>query len=222
MGCVSLFVAAVLLLLIPLLLLNIATTALAKLGLPPGWALLVLLGIIVGSGINIPVHRIVRSQAVPMHPFAILGFYGLGPRWSSRRSVQITTIAVNVGGCVIPTLLALYELGIIIRAEMFQPAILVTGVVVAVCYLAARPISGVGIVLPGLLPAFAAAGLALLFAREMAAPVAYVAGVLGTLIGADLLHLREATRIPSGLLSVGGAGTFDGILLSGIFAALLA
>jgi uncharacterized membrane protein len=53
-------------------------------------------------------------------------------------------------------------------------------------------------------------------------PVAFVAGVLGPLVGADLLHLRDITRVPVGILSIGGAGTFDGIVLSGFLATLLA
>ena len=85
-----------------------------------------------------------------------------------------------------------------------------------------RPVQGVGILLPGLVPAAVAALLALLFARGDAAPVAYTAGVAGPLIGADLMHLREIEQSAVGLASIGGAGTFDGIVLSGIVAAYLA
>jgi uncharacterized membrane protein len=53
-----------------------------------------------------------------------------------------------------------------------------------------RPVPGVGILVPGLVRAAVAAILALLLASGDAAPVAYVAGVAGPLIGADLLHLR--------------------------------
>jgi uncharacterized membrane protein len=44
---------------------------------------------------------------------------------------------------------------------------------------------------------------------------------MGTLIGADLLHLREITKLGAPLASIGGAGIFDAILLSGIIAVLL-
>jgi uncharacterized membrane protein len=57
---------------------------------------------------------------------------------------------------------------------------------------------------------------------DQAAPVAFVAGTLGPLIGADLLHLREIEESAVGVASIGGAGTFDGIVLSGIIAAYLA
>ncbi|HXZ68352.1 MAG TPA: DUF1614 domain-containing protein, partial [Alphaproteobacteria bacterium] len=46
--------------------------------------------------------------------------------------------------------------------------------------------------------------------------------VAGPLIGADLFHLRDIKASPVGIASIGGAGTFDGIVLSGIIAAYLA
>ena len=141
-------------------------------------------------------------------------------------STRETIIAVNFGGCVIPTGLALYELlHIAIADSPILWAVLVAGVVnIAVCYFLARPVQGVGILLPGLVPAAVAAVaavLALIFAPGDAAAVAYVAGV-GPLIGADLLHLREIEQSAVGVASIGGAGTFDGIVLSGIVAAYLA
>ena len=81
---------------------------------------------------------------------------------------------------------------------------------------------GVGILMPGLVPVAVAVILALLFAPGDSAPVANVAGVAGPLIGADLLHRREIEESAVGVASIGGEGTFDGIVLSGIVAAHLA
>jgi uncharacterized membrane protein len=64
--------------------------------------------------------------------------------------------------------------------------------------------------------------MAVILAPSEAAPVAYIAGVAGPLIGADLLHLREIEQSATGIASIGGAGTFDGLVLSGIVAAYLA
>src|SRR6266478_5892565 len=149
----------------------------------------------------------------------------LGRLWPGmRRERHETIIAVNFGGCIVPTGLALYEL--LYLAAAGAPTLLALlvagGVNIAVCYFAARPVPGVGILLPGLLPAAVAALLALLFAPGEAAPVAYIAGVAGPLIGADLLHLKEIEQSAVGIASIGGAGTFDGIVLSGIVAAYLA
>jgi uncharacterized membrane protein len=76
--------------------------------------------------------------------------------------------------------------------------------------------------MPGMIPPLMAATSALLFAPEHATPVAFVAGTFGPLVGADLLHLREIERMETGMVSIDGAGTFDGIILSGIVALYLA
>ena len=38
------------------------------------------------------------------------------------------------------------------------------------------------------------------------------------LFGADIMHLKDLEKIGSGVVSIGGAGTFDGIFLTGVFA----
>ena len=76
--------------------------------------------------------------------------------------------------------------------------------------------------MPGFVSPLVAAGLAMLLAPTEAPAVAFIAGVVGPLVGADLLHLREITKNAVGVASIGGAGTFDGIVLSGIVAAYLA
>lgn len=42
------------------------------------------------------------------------------------------------------------------------------------------------------------------------------------LIAADLLHLRDIRRLGALFASIGGAGSFDGIFISGLVAVLLA
>jgi uncharacterized membrane protein len=51
---------------------------------------------------------------------------------------------------------------------------------------------------------------------------AYVAGSLGTLIAADLLNLGIIHALGALIASIGGAGRFDGIFMTGILAVLLA
>jgi uncharacterized membrane protein len=89
-------------------------------------------------------------------------------------------------------------------------------------YLIAKPVPGVGIVTPALLPPLLAATIAVLLSQEFSSLIAYTSGTLGTLIGADLLNLPKIKELNSKLVSIGGAGTFDGIFLSGIIAVLLA
>jgi len=86
----------------------------------------------------------------------------------------------------------------------------------------ATPVPGVGIAVPTLSPPVVAAVTALLLSRRSARALAYVAGTLGTLIGADLLNLSRLQGLGAPVASIGGAGTFDGVFLTGILAVLLA
>jgi uncharacterized membrane protein len=89
-------------------------------------------------------------------------------------------------------------------------------------YWMAEPVPGLGIAVPVFAPALGAAIVAVLLARQRAAALAYIAGSLGTLIGADLLNLDKISSLGAPIASIGGAGTFDGIFLTGILAVLLA
>jgi len=51
--------------------------------------------------------------------------------------------------------------------------------------------------------------------------IAYAGGTLGTLIGADILNLDKIRDLGAPVASIGGAGTFDGVFLSGLIAVLL-
>jgi len=130
-----------------------------------------------------------------------------------------TIIAVNVGGAVIPGLLSLY---LLIRNELWIRGLLATAGVTVVCHMLAQPVAGVGIALPVFVPPASAAIVALLLSRRYAAPLAYIGGSMGTLIGADLLNLDKVQGLGAPVVSIGGAGTFDGIFLTGILAVLLA
>lgn len=211
-----------LLALLPFVFGQLFTVALIKLKLAPTTALLVVIGIFIGSPINIPLKRIPRTESMLADPLAVFGLSGWWP--STMRVRRDTIIAVNVGGCLIPVALAAYETFHLMAAG-WQP---LSGLLLAIfintmlCYRMAQPIEGIGIAIPGLFPPLIAAISALLLVPDQAPPVAFVAGVLGPLIGADLLHLRDVSKISTGVASIGGAGTFDGIVLSGIVAAYLA
>ena len=218
----SLFAFIVMLVLLPILFGELLATSLAKLHLSPEMALLLMMAIIIGGLVNIPVRRIAHERVVPMHPLAVFGLGGLWPEMARERPETI--IAINFGGCVVPAGLALcqlFHLATTGSSTLFALFVAAT-IYVAACYFSAQPVQGVGIVLLGLLPAAIAALMVLLFAPGEAAPVAYIAGVAGPLIGADLLHLKEIEQSAVGMASIGGAGTFDGIVLSGIVAAYLA
>jgi len=219
---VPLLLFLVLLAMLPFVFGQLFAAALIKLKLEPTAALLVVFGIFVGSPINIPVKRIPRTESVTADPLAVFGLPGRWPIF--QRTSQDTVIAINVGGCLIPVAPAVYETAHLTAAgwKPFSGLLLAIFINTVVCYWMAKPIEGIGIAMPGLFPALLAAVSALLLVPDHAPPVAFVAGVLGPLIGADLLHLRDVSKISTGIASIGGAGTFDGIVLSGIVAAYLA
>lgn len=219
---ISLLLALLLAVLAPIVFADLIARSLAKLHLAPSIALLLTASILVGGLFNIPLKRIVATEELWFHPLDAFGLGGLLPWWGVHRREIL--IAVNVGGCVIPSAVAVYELAhfVLFDPGLVANVLLGVGVNVVLCYLLARPLPEVGIVMPGLVPALAAAVLGLVLAPTQAAPAAFVIGVAGPLVGADLLHLRSVERIGAGVVSIGGAGTFDGIVLSAILAAYLA
>ena len=135
-------------------------------------------------------------------------------------------LAVNLGGGILPVLVSGYLLVRFPGAIAY--ALLATVAVSLVIHQVARPVRGVGIVTPALVPPLAAAIASIAFvgvlggSAEARFVTAYVSGTVGTLIGADLLNLGAVTELGAPVVSIGGAGTFDGIFLTGILAVLLA
>jgi uncharacterized membrane protein len=216
---VSLLLFLVFLLLLPFIWLTVAVdvvaVAVGKLGFSPNMALLLFVLVWVTSTINIPIYRL-QKPAKLADDFTALWlreFMGI----PLRRVEHTTVVALNVGGGLIPVLLALYQF----TQGNAVAIVLVTGIVTVVSYLAARVVPGIGIQMNPLLAPLTAAVSAMLIVPSHAAPVAFAGGVLGTVIGADLLHLKDLQAMSAGVLSIGGAGVFDGIALCGLFALLL-
>ena len=216
---VSLFLFLLFLLLSPFIwivvTLDVVEVAVAKLGFSPGIAFLLFIAVVVGSIINIPLYQV--ESTVPIVPdfmdMWLQQFWGI-PLHKVR---QKTIIALNVGGGLIPVLLALYE---IVRSDAMA-IFWVTVIVTIISYYSAQIVPGIGIQMNALIPPLTAAIAAVLIAEPLASSVAFAGGILGTLIGADLLHLKEIERMSPGVLSIGGAGVFDGIAMCGLFALLL-
>jgi uncharacterized membrane protein len=203
-------------LLLALVQLGLVTIAFDKLGLSLTSALLLLASSLFGSAINLPIFSIKaeRSDIRSLPPWP--GLLNL-PRLPFHGK---TIIAVNVGGCLIPVTFSLY----LIQLHQLAMAdiILATAIVTSMCHLISRPIAGLGIGMPILVAPLTAAITALLINTDHSAPLAYISGTLGVLIGADLLHLKHIRQLGTAVAAIGGAGTFDGIFLTGIIAVLLA
>ncbi len=239
--------------LLALIYLNLAGRVFLLLGLSPAGALILLVVSLIGGLINIP---ITRQRIVVVDPeLAAL------PEWLRRWApifhyyppmVAEQVIAINVGGALVPIAFSAYLLSL--PGTSWLAAVIATLIVTVLAKALARPLRGVGVAMPVIVPLVVTAIVARLLILALglptvsAAPVAYIAGTLGTLIGADLLNLpriirgsliegvdermsaleleRESgERLPKGrtyVASIGGAGVFDGIFFTGVIAPLLA
>lgn len=192
------------------------TIAFDKLGLSSGSAMLLLFSSLIGSSINLPLFQL-DARAPP------------DPRWRQMRRwvnplfnlrEDKVVVAINVGGGVIPAAFSAY----LLHHHPLPPLVVAVAIAAqaAVCYFASRPIPGLGIGMPLFLAPITAALIAVVLLPSQSAPLAYICGTLGVLLGADLLRIRDVTRLGSPIASIGGAGTFDGVFITGIVAVLLA
>jgi uncharacterized membrane protein len=202
--------------LVILIQLRILRYAYMRLGVSPGAALMLLFGSLIGSYFNIPV-TVLPGQTVQSGQ--IVDFFGMQYVVPYVVSSPGTVIAVNVGGAVIPTLMSTY---LVIRYQLWLKAVIATALIAFIIHIMATPVHGLGIAVPVFAPVVTTAILAFILSREYAAPLAYIGGSMGTLIGADLLNLDKINGLGAPVASIGGAGTFDGIFLTGILAVLLA
>ncbi len=195
--------------------LQLISLSFEKLGLSPGGALLLLFGCLFGSAINLPLFS-VRSSPPPAlipTPFGLL-------RPPPLPFTGRTVVAINLGGGLIPVLFSLYLLN---RLDLpFLPLSLGTAIVTGIAYALSRPIPGIGIGMPMLVAPVTAAVVGMVLGGDNPAPFAYICGTLGVLIGADLLRLKDLPALGAPIASIGGAGTFDGIFMTGVLAVLLA
>lgn len=202
--------------LIAVLALALLRHAYLDLGVSSGTAVLLLLASLVGSYFNIPVAHLPPEHVVSGEVRDYFGMqYAIPPvtDWGG------TVIAVNVGGAVIPTLMSIY---LLFTHHLWLRGAIATAIVAALLHMLANPVPGVGIAIPIFWPAVITAVVSLVLAPYDAAPLAYIAGGMGTLIGADLTNLSQVRGLGAPVASIGGAGTFDGIFLTGILAVLLA
>jgi uncharacterized membrane protein len=202
--------------LVVLIQLRILRYAYMKLGLGPGMAMVLLLGSLIGSYFNIPV-TVLPAQNI--RSGEVIDFFGMQYVVPLVEHWPGTVLAVNVGGAVIPTIMSTY---LVLRYQLWLRASIAVIVIALIIHAMATPVRGVGIAVPVFAPVVVTAILAFLLSREYAAPLAYIGGSMGTLIGADLMNLDRINGLGAPVASIGGAGTFDGIFLTGILAVLLA
>ena len=210
-----LVLALLFIVLVVLVELNVLAYAYERMGVPSRYVLGILLVSLLGSAINIPVARLPPEEVLSGR---MIDFFGIRYVVPVVQSWPGTIIAVNVGGALIPLILSLY---LLVKNRLYVRSVLAVAVVAVVVHTLAHPIRGVGIGVPIFVPPIIAALTALVLGWRKAAPLAYIAGSLGTLIGADLVNLGKIQGLGAPVASIGGAGTFDGVFLTGIIAVLL-
>ena len=173
-----------------------------SIGVSSNTAIFLLLATLIGSFFNIPITELPPEHAMSHHHIDFFGMRYAVPGVSHGKG---TVVAVNVGGAVIPTLMLIY---LLIKRELWVKGTVATAIVALVIHWMATPVPGLGIAVPVFVP--------------VAVTAIVVAGSLGTLIGADLTNLDKVRGLGAPVASIGGAGTFDGIFLTGILAVLFA
>lgn len=174
---------------------NLFAVAFNKLGFPPEYSVYFLFISLLGSQVNLPVGKVISN--VP--------------------PVEDTRIALNLGGALIPVTMSLLLLTLVNLIEVFI-AISITTILL---FGLARPVKGKGIAIHILYPPFIAGAAAFMISPHSAPLIAYISGTIGCLIGVDLLNLKKIPGLGIPAVSIGGAGTFDAIFLTGIISVLM-
>ena len=203
----------ILLIVIVMIQIEVITLVLTKLGLSAASASILLVATFLGSIVNLPIARIVSNfhydPANPLHR-----------TYMPYRFVEGSTLlAINVGGGLIPIMFSTYlmsttQIGLL-------PVVLATAVISALSYMFSRPVANLGIGMPLFIAPVGAAIVAMLLSQDNAPALAYISGSIGVLIGADILRIKDIRQLNAPIAAIGGAGTFDGIFMTGIIAVLL-
>lgn len=172
-----------------------------------------------GSFINLPVTR--ETGDAPVTGYREVRIYGLTYRIPVTARARVSTlVTINAGGALIPILVSAYLL--ITHFSLAGYILIGTLVSSVLVHLMAKKVKGQGIETPALLPPIAAAIISLLIHPAAGvAVIAYISGSMGALIGADLSNLSSITDLGAPVVSIGGAGTFDGVFLTGIIAVII-
>lgn len=210
------FVAG-LVLLVVIVQIGLVSIGFEKLGLSQDSAIMLLFSSLLGSVINLPLASLKVEQ--PPEESTTRPVFGLLRPVMAPFTGRMQ-IMVNVGGCLIPITFSLY----LFTHTAFEPwrVILAIAIVSTFAFALSRPLPGIGIGMPAFAAPIAAAITATLVDSPHSAPLAYICGTTGVIIGADLLRIPDIRKFGVPFASIGGAGTFDGIFMTGLVAVLLA
>lgn len=179
--------------------------ALHRLGYEAGVRLALTVAIFAGGLVELPIGRLrIRSAG------------------GSNRESATFRIGVNLGGCLIPLGVAI-ERGFRLSASSALPLGIAVVLVALLSLFLARPVARFGVVLAWPLTGLLAGALGLTLGRDSGstAAFAFVAGLVGPLLGADLTRGPALARLGALRAGIGGDGAYDGLLWSALLAAIL-
>jgi uncharacterized membrane protein len=180
---------------------------------------------LLGSAMNIPLKYIkTREYGLYYQEINIFGIRWFLPSIGLRE--RKTLIAINLGGAIIPLTISIYILTQLPpTVNVYMKIALATTIISIAVNRLSRIIPGFGIAVPGFIPplitALTSIAISIIPPKCNPAFIAYISGTLGTLIGADLMNINRIPELGASMVSIGGAGTFDGIYLTGIVAVAL-
>ena len=208
--------AALVIVLFVVIEIGLIEAAYERLGLSHRAVSILLLAMIFGSYINLPIASVPARGILHQQ---VIYYWGVPYVVPHLVRAGRTEIAINVGGALVPLCVSVW---VLVRTRTYARAAIATAIVSGVVYHFATVEPGVGIGVPTLVPGILAALIASVLDRRRSPAIAFVAGTLGCLIGADLLNLPKIGLMQAPVASIGGAGTFDGVFVSGLIAVLLA
>ena len=212
-------------LIIPLLVLGLIGAAFSRLGFSWITAIAVVLLIMLGSFVNIPFYRIKRDM-VRISPDTTAVF-GSGSLWPAD-PVWETLVSINLGGAILPvciSLYLLYQAVSITGTSLLVPVGAGIVLVALVTFFATRPVPGVGLRVPLLIPALTALLMGMLLFGGAGIPatvLVFVSGTAGVLVGGNIAYLFRIKDLEVHSVSIGGAGTFGSVFICCILPALVA
>ena len=194
--------------------LNIFGTAFRKLGFPPEYSVYFLFLSLPCSYVNFPIKKVRSRVSVISDKASDTLRSGL----ASSSLKMYSTIAINIGGAVIPIIMSVFLSTKVNLVEILSGIFILTIIIHKI----ARPVKGSGIAIHALLPPLLAAFVAIIISPQNAPVIAYISGTFGCILGIDILNLKKIPDLGVPFVSIGGAGTFDAIFLTGIISVLLA
>jgi len=213
---------------VPLLFLGLVGKAFTNLvGLSWITATALVILILICSLVNIPVWK-VRKETIRM-PHSPEGQFPDAFTPNETGGLWETSIAVNLGGAIIPVAMAcwlLYRASAVMEGNpLYLQVAAATLIVAAIAYVTTRPMVGLGLRAPLIVPGLTALLCGILFAQGLglsAGVIAFASATFGILLGADLAHLPHVGALEVPQVSIGGAGTFGAIFIGCILSALIA